>query len=67
MHETCPRVVFGWQVIINMMLMVDNLLWTTKGFDDPAMEKLMSDAAEHWKEYKKLESMGLGSEPPATQ
>ncbi|CAL9055931.1 uncharacterized protein LOC135613589 [Musa acuminata AAA Group] len=63
-NDARPRLLMA---IINMMLMVDNLLWTTKGFDDPAMEKLMSDAAEHWKEYKKLESMGLGSEPPATQ
>lgn len=64
MHETCPHVVFGWQVIINMMLMVDNLLWTTEGFDDPAVKELMSVAEKHWKKYQDLERSGFGSKPP---
>ncbi|KAJ8483646.1 hypothetical protein OPV22_016131 [Ensete ventricosum] len=60
-NDARPRLLM---VIINMMLMVENLLWTTQGFGDPKMKELMSDAAEHWEECKNLEVMDLGSTPP---
>ncbi|URE10489.1 hypothetical protein MUK42_34788 [Musa troglodytarum] len=48
-NDARPRLLMA---IINMMLMVKNLLWTTKDFEDPEMVGLKNDAAKYWKEYK---------------